>query len=56
MPVVTVKMARGRSIEAKRRRAEEITKVIACVLDVKPEWVNILIEEYAHRAESVPGI
>jgi 4-oxalocrotonate tautomerase len=46
MPVVTVKMAKGRSLEVKRRLVAELTKVIADVLDVKPEWVTVLLEEY----------
>jgi 4-oxalocrotonate tautomerase len=46
MPVVTVKMAKGRSLEVKRRLVAELTMVIADVLDVKPEWVTVLLEEY----------
>ena len=46
MPFVTVKMAKGRSLEVKRRLVAELTKVIADILDVKPEWVTVLLEEY----------
>lgn len=46
MPVVTVKIARGRSIEQKRDAVKSITEAIVKTLDVKPEWVTVLIEEF----------
>ena len=46
MPVITVRIAKGRPVEAKRRMAQAVTRAIAETLDVKPEWVTVLIEEY----------
>jgi 4-oxalocrotonate tautomerase len=45
MPMVTVELARGRSIEQKRKLVQEITKAIVSTLDVRPERVSVLIEE-----------
>lgn len=45
MPVVTIKIAKGRNIVTKRKLARAITNAVVSTLDVKPEWVNVLIEE-----------
>lgn len=45
MPIVTIKIAKGRNIETKRKLARAITDAVVSTLDVKPEWVNVLIEE-----------
>jgi 4-oxalocrotonate tautomerase len=46
MPVVTLRIAKGRPIEKKRAVAEAITKAVVETLDVRPEWVTVLIDEY----------
>lgn len=46
MPIVTVKMAKGRPVAKKRKLAKAITDIVTRELDVKPEWVTVLIEEY----------
>lgn len=46
MPIVTVKIARGRALEKKRAFVEAVTQAAAAHLDIKPEWVTVLIEEY----------
>ncbi|MCP4118447.1 MAG: 4-oxalocrotonate tautomerase family protein [Desulfobacteraceae bacterium] len=46
MPVITIKIAKGRSIEQKRNLVESITDSVVSSLDVKPEWVSVLIEEF----------
>jgi 4-oxalocrotonate tautomerase len=45
MPVVTIQMSKGKTLEQKRRLAEEITATITSTLGVDPDWVTILIEE-----------
>ncbi len=45
MPVVTIRMAKGRSLEQKRRPAAEITDTIVNGLGVDPDRVTILFEE-----------
>jgi 4-oxalocrotonate tautomerase len=46
MPVMTLKMARGRPTEKKRAFVQAVTKAAVETLDVKPEWVTVLIDEY----------
>jgi 4-oxalocrotonate tautomerase len=45
MPFVTIKMGKGRTIEVKRKLAKAVTDALVDTLDVKPEWVTVLIEE-----------
>jgi 4-oxalocrotonate tautomerase len=45
MPIVSIKIAKGRSIEQKRNLVQAITDSVVSTLDVKPEWVTVLIEE-----------
>ena len=46
MPIVTIKIAKGRSREQKRRLAQEITGAVVKTLKVEPDWVSVLIEEF----------
>lgn len=46
MPVITVKLAKGRSIEQKQQFVEAITKEAVKHLQVKEEWVTVLFDEY----------
>jgi len=46
MPVITIRIGKGRPIDKKRAVVEAVTKAVAETLDVQPEWVTILIEEY----------
>lgn len=45
MPVVTIQMAEGRSLEQKRRVVREITRSLAEVFQIDPEKVTVLIQE-----------
>jgi 4-oxalocrotonate tautomerase len=45
MPVVIIKMAKGRTIEQKRIVVREFTRIITETLEVGPEMVTILIDE-----------
>jgi 4-oxalocrotonate tautomerase len=45
MPVVTIRMSKGRTLEQKRRLADEITASIVNTLGVDPSWITILFEE-----------
>ena len=49
MPIINLKIAKGRSAEKKQELISEITKVVVKTLDLKPEWVTILIDEYEHE-------
>ena len=45
MPVVIVKMRKGRSVEQKRTIVKEITGTLVRTLNIEPELVTILIDE-----------
>jgi len=45
MPVITIRLGKGRPIEKKRALAEAATSAVAEALDVCREWVTVLIEE-----------
>lgn len=45
MPNVTIQMFEGRSIDVKRNMCKRIAEVIAEETGLKPESVNIVIEE-----------
>lgn len=46
MPYVNVKMAAGRSLEKKRQLAAAITADLVDILEVEPEWITVVIDEY----------
>jgi len=45
MPVSTVKIGKGRTVEQKRVVVAALTKVAVETLNAQPEWVTVLIEE-----------
>ncbi len=53
MPVVDVKMLKGRTPEQKRELVKKITEAVASSCAVRSEAVSVLIEEYekGHWAE-----
>lgn len=55
MPIVTIKIAKGRSIEQKRELVKSITNSVVSALDVEPEWVSILIEEFDRENWATAG-
>ena len=46
MPVVTIRMATGRSLDQKRRLAAEVTRAVAETLELPAEHVSLQIEEF----------
>ncbi|PAQ14192.1 4-oxalocrotonate tautomerase [Bacillaceae bacterium SAOS 7] len=46
MPIITVQLAKGRTIEQKQSFVEVVTKEAARKLNVKEEWVTVIFEEY----------
>ncbi len=55
MPIITIKIAKGRSREQKRRLAQEITAAVVKTLEVEPDWVSVLIEEFDRENWSTGG-
>ncbi len=45
MPVVIIKMAKGRTVEQKKVLIREFTKTITDTLGVEPDMVTIMIDE-----------
>jgi len=46
MPVVNVKIVKGRTIDQKRNLVRAVTDAVVQAIDVKPDAVWVLIEEY----------
>ncbi|MEA4924133.1 MAG: tautomerase family protein [Syntrophomonadaceae bacterium] len=55
MPFINVKMVAGRSLEQKRELAEALTREVVRILEVKPEWVELVIDEYSRENWSTAG-
>ncbi len=45
MPIVSIKIAKGRPVDIKRNLVKSVTKAVASSLDLAPELVTVLIEE-----------
>lgn len=54
MPVINVKMVAGRSQETKQELVAALTRETARILEVDPEWVTIIVDEY-HRDSWASG-
>ncbi|NMC28281.1 MAG: 4-oxalocrotonate tautomerase [Syntrophomonadaceae bacterium] len=55
MPIINVKMIAGRSLEQKRELAEVLTREVVRILNVKPEVVELIIDEYPRENWSSAG-
>jgi len=55
MPIITVKLAKGRSVELKRAPAKAVMEAVVSTLDVRPEWVSVLIEEFDRENWATAG-
>lgn len=47
MPIIDVKMIQGRTTEQKQQLAVAITQDVVRILDVQPESVTVIIDEYS---------
>jgi 4-oxalocrotonate tautomerase len=56
MPVVTIRIAKGRPVERKRALAKAVTDVVAENLDVKSEAVILIIDEYDGDDWAIGGV
>ena len=45
MPIVSIKISKGRPNEVKRKLVASVTDAVATSLELKPELVTVLIEE-----------
>ena len=46
MPIINVQMIAGRSQEKKQELVEDLTSETARILEVEPDWVTVVINEY----------
>lgn len=46
MPIITIKLAKGRTREQKQQFVEMVTQEAVKTLNVKKEWVTVIFEEY----------
>ena len=55
MPIIQVQLLEGRSIEQKRRFAEEVTAVACSCLNTLPEQVSIILNEMPASNFAIAG-
>lgn len=46
MPILNVQMIAGRSQEKKQELVAVLTRETARILDIEPDWVTVVINEY----------
>jgi 4-oxalocrotonate tautomerase len=56
MPVVTIAMFEGRTIEQKRELVKGVTDVVARVTGNSPDAVHVVIEEVKRENWSIGGL
>jgi len=56
MPVVTISMYDGRSIEQKRELVKGVTDVVARITGNTPEGVHVIIEEVKRENWAIGGL
>lgn len=55
MPIVNVRMAKGRSLEQKRRLVKAVTDAVVRSVGSRPEWVTVLVEEFDRQNWATGG-
>ncbi|SEC76675.1 2-hydroxymuconate tautomerase family protein [Paenibacillus sp. GP183] len=55
MPIINVKIAKGRTVEQKQQFVEAITQTAAQILNVKEEWVTVVFDEYERENWATGG-
>lgn len=56
MPIIQVNMLQGRSVEAKRKFASELTVLVCEHLNVRPEQVRVILNEMPHDNYAIGGV
>jgi 4-oxalocrotonate tautomerase len=55
MPIVTIKIAKDRPIETKRTLVKSVAEAVSSALEIKPELVTVLIDEFERDNWSTGG-
>ncbi len=56
MPIIQVQMLEGRSTDVKNNLMKEMNEVVCRILNVSPNQVRILLNEYSEENWSIGGI
>ncbi len=56
MPIVTIKLAKGRPVEIKRELVAAVTQAVASSLKLSPEIITVLIEELDRENWATGGL
>lgn len=55
MPIITIQMDKGRSVQTKREVAAAITDAVVATLGGERKWVTILFEDYERNDWAIGG-
>ena len=55
MPIINLKMAKGRTEAQKQEFVEKVTSLAVETLHVEPEWVSVIIDEYERENWATEG-
>ena len=55
MPIINLKMAKGRTEKQKQEFVEKVTSLAVETLNVEPEWVSVIIDEYERENWATEG-
>jgi len=55
MPIVSIKIAKGRTVEMKRQLVQSVTQAVGSSLNLKSELISVLIEEFERENWATGG-
>jgi 4-oxalocrotonate tautomerase len=55
MPIINIKITKGRDIETKSRLAKKISDLVSKELDIDKQWVTVLFDEYERNNWATNG-
>ena len=56
MPIIEVKLFKGRTLDQKRKLVADITDAVVKSLDVQPEAVRIILQDMSKEDLAVAGV
>ena len=56
MPIINLKMVKGRTVQQKQEFIEKVTSLAVEILDVQKEWVTVTIDEYERENWATDGM
>ena len=55
MPIISIRLAKGRNIEQKRKLVAEVTRAVSETLDLPPEIISIQLHEFERENWATGG-